>query len=128
MKLLLDTCTFLWAIRSPHELSLQARDLITDPHNEVFLSAISVWEIMVKVGLGTLKFAEPAARAVPRYREAHGFSSLALDDATVTQLPKLPALHRDPFDRMLVCQAIQHGFSLVTPDVKISQYPVRVVW
>lgn len=128
MNLLLDTCTFLWAIRSPHELSLRARDLITDSHNEVFLSAISVWEIMVKVGLGTLKFAEPAAQAVPRYREAHGFSSLALEEPAIAQLPKLPPLHRDPFDRMLVCQSIQHGLTLVTPDAKISQYPVRVIW
>lgn len=128
MNLLLDTCTFLWAILAPQSLSPKARDLITDPDHEVFLSAVSMWEILVKTGLGALSFSEPAEDAVVKHREAHGFSALALEEGAVAHLPKLPAVHRDPFDRMLVCQAVHHGLVIVTPDPMIARYPVRITW
>ena len=128
MNLLLDTCTFLWAIQSPDQLSARARSLIVDPDNAVYFSAVSAWEISVKAGYGALRFSEPVAQALPHYREQHDFSSLPLDEESVLQLPKLPTPHRDPFDRMLVCQAVAHGLVIVTPDEKIAQYPVRVDW
>lgn len=128
MNLLLDTCTFLWAIQAPDKLSARARLLLVDPSNTVFLSAVSVWEVTVKAGYGALRFGEPVERAIPKYREQHGFTPLALDEASVLQLPKLPTPHRDPFDRMLVCQAVAHGLTIVTPDEKVAQYPVRIEW
>jgi len=128
VRLLLDTCTFLWAVDERTRLSEKARSLVADPGNEVYLSAISAWEIALKQGMKSLTLSEPAVRFVPRYREALGFLELPLDEASVLQVGQLPTPHRDPFDRMLVCQAIAHGLTIVTPDPQIAQYPVRVLW
>ena len=128
MKLLLDTCTFLWAIDNPAKLSSACRDLISDMANEVFLSTASVWEICVKHKQGGLTLTEAPDRYVPRQRDKHGFDTLPLDEPSVLQLPRLPMHHKDPFDRMLICQAIAHGLAIVTPDPLITRYPVRTLW
>lgn len=128
MRLLLDTCTFLWWAAGSELVSARARGLVSDPTNEVFLSVVSAWEIGLKHALGRLPLPDPSTHFVPRERERHGFSSLALDECSTLHLPRLPRLHADPFDRMLVCQAIEHGLGLVTPDRLITQYPVRSVW
>lgn len=128
MNLLLDTCTFLWIALGSRELSAAARGLFRDPANRVFLSAVSVWEIAVKSGLGRLPLPQPADEWVPRMREAHAIEPLPLDEEAVCQLPRLPDLHRDPFDRMLICQAIAGGLVLLTPDRNVTQYPVRSRW
>ena len=109
-------------------LSPEARAAFAAPDNEVYLSPVSTWEILVKHGLGRIEMPTPADRFLTRQREAHGIQSLPLDEASVMQLPRLPALHKDPFDRMLVCQAIAHSLVLLTPDEAISRYPVRVHW
>lgn len=128
MRLLLDTCTFLWLVDDASALSQTARALIRDPGNEAFLSAVSAWEIAIKQGLDRLVLAEPALRYVPKYRAAHHLLELPLDEAAALQISRLPAIHKDPFDRMLVCQAIAHGLTLVTPDTQITQYPVLTAW
>lgn len=128
MRLLLDTCTFLWAVDEQTQLSDQARSLIADPANEVYLSAISAWEIALKQERGSLVLSEPAHRYVPKFREAHAYLELALDEASALRSGRLPQLHKDPFDRMLVCQAIEHSLTILTPDAHITQYPVRAVW
>ena len=128
MKLLLDTCTFLWFNLDAPELSPHARELCVEPQNDLYFSAISAWEITLKQALGRLPLPEPAAKYVPSRREANGIASLELDEDSVLQLAKLPSLHNDPFDRMLICQAITHGLAIVTPDESIAQYPVRVLW
>jgi PIN domain nuclease of toxin-antitoxin system len=99
-----------------------------DPGNEVFLSAVSAWEISVKHGLGRLVLPEEPEVYVPRMREAHGIQALQLDEVSALHLMRLPALHPDPFDRMLVCQALVHGMALLTPDEEIKQYPIRCAW
>ncbi len=128
MRLLLDTCTFLWAVDEQAELSAKARSVVTDPENQVYVSAISAWEIALKQERGNLTLAEPAQRFVPKYREMLGFLELALDEVSVLHSGSLPPIHRDPFDRMLVCQAIEHGLVIVTPDAHITRYPVRTLW
>jgi PIN domain nuclease of toxin-antitoxin system len=128
MRLLVDTCTFLWAVSEPASLSPRARDLLVDPSNDVFLSSVSAWEIAVKYGLGQLRLRDAPGRYVPAEREAHGFDPLPLDEESVLHVARLPALHRDPFDRMLVCQAIVHGLAILTPDALVNQYPARVIW
>lgn len=128
MRLLLDTCTFLWIITDAPELSDNARALVTDADNETFLSAVSTWEIAVKCRLGKLPLPAPPERFISKERVDHGVESLAIDESSTTHLYRLPPLHRDPYDRMLVCQAIEHGLTIVTPDVLITQYPVRAVW
>lgn len=128
MKLLLDTCTFLWAIEGGGALSEAARDALSDPDNDVVLSAVSAWEIAVKHALGRLPLPEPPERYVPAQRAARGITALPLDEDAALQLVRLPPLHRDPFDRMLVCQALAGGFTVVTPDTEIARYPVRILW
>ncbi len=128
MKLLLDTCTFLWVTRGDAQLSAAAAALFRDPANEVFLSAVSAWEIAVKHRLGKLPLPDLPARYVPRERERHGIEALPLGEADTLMLDRLPPVHTDPFDRLLVCQAIQHGLTLLTPDAQIHRYPVAVHW
>ena len=127
MKLLLDTCTFLW-LAGGGSLSERSADAIRDPSNDVFLSPVSTWEIVTKYRTGRLPLPEPPDRLIPAERRLRGVASLALDEESALQLMRLPPLHRDPFDRMLICQAIAGGLALVTPDPLISQYPVRVIW
>lgn len=128
MKLLLDTCTFLWLIGDSPALSASARDLFRDPGNEVYLSAVAAWEIAVKYALGRLPLPAPPERFVPEQRRHHDIAPLPLDEESVLQAHRLPALHRDPFDRMLVCQAIVHGMAILTPDPLVASYPVRTIW
>jgi PIN domain nuclease of toxin-antitoxin system len=128
MRLLLDTCTFLWVVASPDALPAKVRDLFQDPDNDVHLSAASAWEIATKHALGRLPLPQPAAAFVTTMRERHRIASLPIDEESVLQTARLPLLHHDPFDRLLMCQAIVHGLALVTPDPLIAQYPVRVVW
>ena len=128
MRLLLDTCTFLWAIEGGEALSEATRDALADADNDVFLSAVSVWEIAVKHALGKLPLPEPPDRYVPAQRTARGITALPLDEDAALQLVRLPALHRDPFDRMLVCQALAGALTIVTSDPEIARYPVRILW
>ncbi|MSP62306.1 MAG: type II toxin-antitoxin system VapC family toxin [Myxococcales bacterium] len=128
MRLLLDTSTFLWWIEGGEPLSPPARAALSDPANDVFLSAVSAWEIGVKHALGRLPLPEPPARYVPAQRKARRIEPLPLDEAAALHLTLLPRLHRDPFDRMLICQAIVGGLTLVTPDPEIARYPVPTLW
>jgi PIN domain nuclease of toxin-antitoxin system len=128
VRILLDTCTFLWIVGGDPALSARAREVFVDPESEVYLSAASAWEIGVKHRLGKLPLPEPPESFVPAQREAHGIEALAVDDESALHVAKLPDLHRDPFDRMLIAQAIVGGLALVTPDEWVRQYPVRTLW
>ena len=128
MNLLLDTCTFLWIATGDESLSSSARRLFADPTNQVFLSAVSAWEIAVKHSLGRLPLPRPPSVLVPEQRRRHQIQPLLLDEAAALFCAKLPELHKDPFDRMLICQAIMGGLTLLTPDQLISQYPVATSW
>lgn len=128
MKVLLDTCTFLWIISDDKVLSPESREIFTDPSHEIFLSVISVWEILVKFSLGKNQLPTPVDQFIPQQRERHGIETLSLEAAATGHLPKLPHLHRDPFDRILICQAIQHELTILTSDPLITQYPVRTTW
>jgi len=127
VKLLLDTCTFLW-LTGGRPLPPVAAAAISDPANDVFLSAVSAWEIVLKHARGTLKLPENPARLIPARRATRGVLALPFDEESALHGTRLPPLHRDPFDRMLVAQAIAHGLAIVTPDPLISQYPIRVIW
>jgi PIN domain nuclease of toxin-antitoxin system len=89
------------------------------------LSVVSVWEAVIKHQLGRLPLPEPPGTYLPEQRRRHSISTLAVDKASVAQLGKLPPLHRDPFDRLLVCQALEHGLTLVTVDDAVRAYPVK---
>lgn len=128
MRLLLDTCTFLWIVSGSRELPARVSEAFRAPDHEIFLSAASAWEIALKEARGRLSLPEPAQQFVPSEREAHGIASLPIDEESALHLSRLPALHRDPFDRMLVSQAIVHGLTILTPDPLITQYPARTMW
>lgn len=128
VKALLDTCTFLWLVRGDSSLSSPARAVIADPSNEIFLSAVSAWEIGVKFGLGKLELPVEPSIFVPRERSRHRLVSLPVDETASLAASSLPLQHKDPFDRLLVGQALSLGLTLLTPDPLIAQYAVPVLW
>ncbi|NOY69841.1 MAG: type II toxin-antitoxin system VapC family toxin [Deltaproteobacteria bacterium] len=126
--LLLDTCTFLWLIKGDDALPSKVITAFVDPNNEVYLSAVSAWEINVKYKLGRLPLPLQPDRFIPKERKRHFIFSLNLSEQDTLHLCKLPTPHKDPFDRMLVCQAIEHSMTILTPDPLITQYPIRCLW
>ncbi|MGJ5673208.1 MAG: type II toxin-antitoxin system VapC family toxin [Nostochopsis sp.] len=127
MRILLDTHIFLWFISGHTHLSTDVRNAIRDPDNEVYLSSVSIWEAIVKYQLGKLPLPEPPETYLPKQRDLHQIASFALDESSVVQLAKLPPLHRDPFDRMLICQALQNGLTIATVDAAVRAYSVSVL-
>jgi PIN domain nuclease of toxin-antitoxin system len=128
MKLLLDTCTFLWALGGTGDLRGRAADAFRAPDNEVYLSAASAWEIAIKYASGRLVLPRPPDRLITVEREARAILSLPIDEESALHVSRLPNLHRDPFDRLLVAQAIVHGLTILTPDPLVTQYPARTMW
>jgi PIN domain nuclease of toxin-antitoxin system len=144
VKLLLDTCTFLWIITGDASLSPSARKLFSDPANEVFLSSVSAWEIALKHGLGKLPLPRPPHDLVPDERQRHEIQPLPLDEAAALFSAKLPDLHKDPFDRMAdlpsrhrqpdpaharsADQAVPGGHGLVTTYQGVQSVSRRGCW
>ena len=126
MKLLLDTHIFLWFINRDARLPIKMRDAIRDSTNQTHLSVVSFWEIFGKYQLGKLPLPQSPEHYIPLQRQQHQMTDLPLDAASVAQLVKLPFVHRDPFDRMLVCQALEHGLTLATVDPVFHQYPAVI--
>ncbi|OAI55119.1 twitching motility protein PilT [Planctomycetaceae bacterium SCGC AG-212-F19] len=122
MRLLLDTHIFLWYITADPLLPDALRDAIRDPANEVYLSVASVWEAVIKHALGKLPLPRPPAEYLPQQRDVHRIASLPIDEGAFVHLASLPPLHRDPFDRLLLAQALQHGLTLVTVDDAVRVY------
>ena len=127
MRLLLDTHVFLWLISEHHRISDSMVRTIRDPNNQVYLSVVSVWETIIKQQIGKLHLPEPAEVYLPTQRERHQIAALSLDEGSVTQLAQLPLLHRDPFDRILLSQALEHGLTVVTSDDKMQAYGVPIL-
>ena len=128
MKLLLDTHAFLWMILGDSRMSDSLRDILRSEDHSVWLSAISIWEIVLKQSQGRLVLPGPGAGYAAGYRRLHQISTLPLEETTAQHLAQLPAVHRDPFDRMLICQAIEHDMTLVTIDEHIRRYPIKTLW
>ena len=127
MRRLLDTHMFLWLISGDTRLPTDWRDSIRNPENAVFLSVVCIWEAMVKHRLGKLPLPHPPEHYLPAQRARHQIARLSLDEAHVCQLVTLPSVYRDPFDRTLVCQAIEHGLTMVTVDPMFQAYPVPIL-
>jgi PIN domain nuclease of toxin-antitoxin system len=127
MRILLDTSEFLWLVSGDAKLSATIAAAVRDPNNQVFLSVVSFWEISLKHSLGKLPLPLPPKQFIPQQREKHFIAPLVLDEAAVAQLGNLPALHRDPFDRMLVCQAQAHSLALASSDQQVRQYAVTLL-
>lgn len=128
MDILLDTSTFLWWVTGSARVPKPTAELLRDPANRVVLSAASAWEVALKHGLGKLALPTAPEQWVLQQRSAHDIEALPITEADALHVGKLPRLHRDPFDRMLVAQAIVHGLDIATTDPAIRRYPCRWVW
>jgi PIN domain nuclease of toxin-antitoxin system len=128
LRLLLDTCAFLWIIDTSERVPRRVIDVFSSSETTVYLSAVSSWEIAVKYAARRLMLAEPPERFVPQQRDAHGIAALPIDEDSALYGGRLPPVHRDPFDRLLIGQAIVHGLTIATPDPVISKYHVRTIW
>jgi len=127
LKLLLDTHVWLWMQVDPDRLQPEARTHIADPTNEVLLSAASSWEIAIKYSLGRLPLPADPAEYVPSRMSSSGTRGLPVHHAHALAVASLPSLHRDPFDRILIAQALVEEATLVTSDTQITQYDVAVL-
>ncbi len=122
MNLLLDTHVFLWFISGDKRLPIAWRKEICDSSNQVFLSVVSVWEATIKFQLGKLPLPASPSTFFPAQRQRHAISSLWLDEPSVARLATLPLRHRDPFDRILICQAVEHHLLIATVNAAVTQY------
>jgi PIN domain nuclease of toxin-antitoxin system len=127
MKLLLDTQIFLWFISRDARLPENWRDSIRDSGNEAYFSVVSLWEAIIKHALGKLPLPQPPESYLPAQRVRHQIASLPLDEVSVCHLATLPLVHRDPFDRMLVCQAVECKLTIVTVDEVFQAYPAPIL-
>ena len=124
MRLLLDTHALLWWMSADSRLGQDAIDLIADPTMDVLVSVASLWEIVVKTRVGKL---EADVAMIEREISRDGFTRLAIEQSHLVTLATLPIHHRDPFDHLLIAQAISEGAALVSDDQAVRAYPVQVV-
>jgi PIN domain nuclease of toxin-antitoxin system len=128
MKILLDTNSFLWFISGSERLSINARGLIADLNNQLVLSAVSLWEIAIKVSIGKLELLQPYDQLIPEQLEENDINILPIELIHLTTVVGLPFYHRDPFDRLIIAQAITEDLPVVSPDSLFSQYAIKLIW
>lgn len=128
MKLLLDTHTFLWFIAGDSQLNNHARQLIENTNNKRYLSIITVWEITIKSSLGRLTTPMPPSDLIREHVWANAIDILPIKPEHLDTLYKLPYHHNDPFDRLLIAQAIQENIILITKDRAFSAYDIHIEW
>lgn len=128
MRYVLDTCTVLWLWSDPARLPEQVRRTIEDTGNEIIVHQISTLEIQIKHSLGKLKLPQPPELFIPEALRAHYLTYQHLLDDDIFMWRKLPPVHDDPFDRILVAHSLVSGATFITPDEQIAEYPVRTLW
>ena len=128
MNILLDTHAFLWFIAGSNELSDKARELIEDENNRVFLSAASLWEMAIKVSLEKLTLSESFETLIPEQLALNGVEILGITVAHTTQVANLPFHHRDPFDRLIIAQALEEQMPVISADGAFDEYGVTRIW
>jgi PIN domain nuclease of toxin-antitoxin system len=128
VKLLLDTHAFLWFLADDRHLSSKARRRLEDPRNESFLSIVSVWEMAIKVSIGTLRLGDTLEAIVDRGARDNRIALLPVTKRDALAVAALPDHHRDPFDRMLVAQAKAEEMALVSGDLAFDEYGLKRIW
>lgn len=128
MRLLLDTCTFIWLASAPDELSAEARRRLDDPAAELHISDASIWEICLKWQSGKLQLPVPPRKWIEEQRRVWELTRVALGLEHFYRCTELPVHHRDPFDRLLISQAIVEDLTIVTPDASFAAYPIARIW
>jgi PIN domain nuclease of toxin-antitoxin system len=127
MKILLDTHCWLWMLVAPERFSKATLEILESTDHELFLSAASSWEIAIKYDLGKLPLPEPPAEYVPARMRASGVTGLPIEHRHALAVATLPGHHRDPFDRLLVAQAIVESLPILTADLQLSRYPIATI-
>lgn len=128
MNLLLDTHVFLWLNDTPEKLSPTALTACQDENNTLFLSLASAWEIQIKQQLGKLELSESLQTLISTQQQQNGLQLLPIELVHIEALSQLPAVHRDPFDRLLIAQSIQQHMQIVSADQVFTGYPVNLIW
>lgn len=128
MSYLLDTCTFLWLTSNPEKLSTRVYNLLLEPEHKFYLSAVSAVEICVKSQTGKLKLKEEPKRFIKRFQKKYELIELPVFIGVSDYLTKLSLIHKDPFDPVLIAQALEQKLTILTPDEYISQYDLPVLW
>ncbi len=128
MRLLLDTCALVWFFQGSSRISDALQEQLVQPAHDLRMSDVSVLEIVIKHQLGKFPLSHAPSKLLPVLARKHRLESLPLSRDAIFQLEALPLLHRDPFDRLLIGQALSENYTLVTPDPLIQQYPVSVLW
>jgi PIN domain nuclease of toxin-antitoxin system len=128
MRVLLDTHAFIWWDGAPEHLSPKAREACFAPGNQLIVSVAGLWEIQIKVMLGKLTLRKPLREIVTGQVKQNGVVILPVELEHVLRLDQLPSYHKDPFDRILVAQALVEGLPLISHDPVVAQYPVNVIW
>lgn len=128
MNFLLDTHAFLWWVNDAPELSEDARTYLADTRNEVFFSLASVWELAIKISIGKLNLEEPLEKFVPEQLQCNGFRQLEISFRHVAGVASLPFHHRDPFDRLILAQALAERLPVLTVDSAFDAYGIQRLW
>ena len=128
MRVLLDTHALLWFLAGDERLSARGRQIIGDPTADLLFSVASLWEIAIKHSIGKLPLARPFAETFPAQLNANAVRALPIEPAHLARLVDLPLHHRDPFDRLIIAQALAEGVPVLTRDRAFGAYPVEVVW
>ncbi len=128
MRVLVDTHSFLWFITADPNLSTPARTVLEDLDNEIFVSVASLWEIAIKSSLGKLELTKPFGELFPQQLALCEIEMLGIHLSHLITLTGLPLHHRDPFDRMIIAQAMTENLVVLTKDSAFPEYPIRVVW
>lgn len=128
MRALLDTHSYLWWVTGDPRLSEAAREVIEDGRNEVLLSVASAWELAIKSALGRLELANPIDELLPDSLARNGFRPLTVELPHALRVARLPPIHTDPFDRLIVAQAQVEDLPILTSDPAITRYEVDTIW
>ncbi len=128
MKLLLDTHAFLWLNADVERLSENVKGLCCSGAHEFYLSMASPWEMQIKSQLGKLSLAVPIEEMINKNKQENNIKLLPIDLSHISYLEQLPAHHKDPFDRIIIAQAIMENMSIISVDHAFTDYPVQIVW
>ena len=126
MQIILDTHIFLWYVNGDDKLSPRYKEFISDTSNEVYLSVASIWECVIKEQIGKLVFPSSASAYLVSKRIEHNILSMPIDEGSLGYLHSIPHLHKDPFDRIIICQTLRNGCKLITDDQIIRKYPYPI--
>jgi PIN domain nuclease of toxin-antitoxin system len=128
MKYLLDTHAFLWWVADDEQLSVTARNIISNPDNQIYFSVVSAWEIVIKTGTGKLILPEVPAIYIPSRIASNQFQILPVSLNHILSIPHLEKYHKDPFDRLLIAQSYTEKLALISIDSLICQYSIQIIW